>query len=192
MSVSEKSVTLDHAILGFLAMEPLSGYNLKKRFDQSVAHFWTATQSHIYKSLEKLESQGWAESQTVVQDGKPNTKVYSITGNGREELHRWLTAPLPLETIRMEWMVQVFFASYASDEEILALLETRLAEVNKLLSYYKEEIDPKLRSFSCQGLERPSRYWRMTLLTGIGMRESEAALLRQTIEHLRSEINEGK
>ena len=49
---------LSHAILGFLDYQPMSGYDLKKYFDQSVAHFWSATQSHIYKALENLENEG--------------------------------------------------------------------------------------------------------------------------------------
>jgi len=183
-------MVLDHAILGFLATESLSGYNLKKSFDQSVAHFWTATQSHIYKSLEKLLSEKWAEVQMIVQDGKPNTKVYSITETGREELRRWLTTPLPLETLRIEWLVQVFFASEASDVEILAMLENRLSDVEALLKYYKDELYPLLQSFDGIEFERPSRWWRVTLQTGMAMRESEAALLRQTIDQLKEDIHE--
>ena len=42
---------LEHAILAFIKFQPVSCYDLKKYFDVSVAHFWSATQSHIYKSL---------------------------------------------------------------------------------------------------------------------------------------------
>jgi hypothetical protein len=56
-------MALPHAILGFLDYGPMSGYDLKKFFDQSVAHFWSATQSHIYKALENLEQTG------LVSDG---------------------------------------------------------------------------------------------------------------------------
>ena len=39
-------MSLDHAILGFLSYEPMSGYDLKKLFDQSVAHFWPRSEEH--------------------------------------------------------------------------------------------------------------------------------------------------
>ena len=53
----ESAMSLDHAILGFLALEPMSGYDLKRVFDQSVQHFWPATQSQIYRSLGKMADQ---------------------------------------------------------------------------------------------------------------------------------------
>ena len=80
---------LEHAILAFIEFEPMSGYDLKKFFDVSVAHFWSATQSHIYKSLEGLEKKGWAEAHTIQQEGKPNRKEYQITDEGQQR-----TAPL--------------------------------------------------------------------------------------------------
>ncbi|HNO95162.1 MAG TPA: PadR family transcriptional regulator, partial [Anaerolineales bacterium] len=86
---------LEHAILAILDFQPMSGYDLKKFFDVSVAHFWSATQSHIYKSLEGLEKKGWAEAQIIPQEGKPNRKEYQITAEGRSELRRWLITPLP-------------------------------------------------------------------------------------------------
>jgi PadR family transcriptional regulator, regulatory protein AphA len=36
-----------HANLGFLEYRPMTGYALEKHFDQSIAHFWSATQSYI-------------------------------------------------------------------------------------------------------------------------------------------------
>ena len=60
---------LSHAILGFLDYQPMSGYDLKKYFDQSVAHFWSATQSHIYKALENLENDGMVESELIPPSG---------------------------------------------------------------------------------------------------------------------------
>lgn len=47
---------LAHAILASLDFQPMTGYDLKKFFDISVGHFWTTTQSHIYKELNDLES----------------------------------------------------------------------------------------------------------------------------------------
>ena len=54
---------------------------------------WSATQSHIYKALEKLEADGLVESQVIPQEGKPNRKQYKITDTGRTELRRWVSTP---------------------------------------------------------------------------------------------------
>ena len=48
-------MSLEHAILGFLTYRPMSGYDLKKFFDESVRHFWSAPQSQIYRTLGRDE-----------------------------------------------------------------------------------------------------------------------------------------
>lgn len=103
---------LSHAILAFLNYQPMTGYDLKKFFDQSVKHFWSATQSHIYKSLDTLDKEGWATARVIPQDGKPSRREYHITQTGREELRRWLVTPLPMEAVREASLIQIFFSAY--------------------------------------------------------------------------------
>src|SRR4030095_6694745 len=99
----------------------MSGYDLKKFFDQSVAHFWSATQSHIYKALELLESEGMVESQVIQQQGKPNRNQDHITESVRAELRRWVSTPLPVEAKREAWLIQIFFAHNITNAEIGSL-----------------------------------------------------------------------
>jgi hypothetical protein len=40
-------MSLKHALLGFLNYGPHTGYELKKVFDVSVAHFWSADEPDI-------------------------------------------------------------------------------------------------------------------------------------------------
>ena len=96
---------LSHAILGFLEFNPMSGYDLKKYFDQSISHFWSATQSNIYKALENLEKEGMVVSEVILQEGRPNRKQYHVTEQGRAELRRWLTVPLPPAQVREGWLI---------------------------------------------------------------------------------------
>ena len=56
---------LDHAVLGLLNWRPLTGYELKKNFDSSIQHFWTADQSHIYRVLSRLSKNGYVTSELV-------------------------------------------------------------------------------------------------------------------------------
>ena len=58
-------MSLEYAILGFLNYRPLSGYDLKKVFDNSVRHFWPADQSQIYRTLARLAEQGYVEQEIV-------------------------------------------------------------------------------------------------------------------------------
>ncbi len=116
-------MSLEFAILGFLNYLPLAGYDLKKRFDQSVRHFWPADQSQIYQSLARLTERGLTEVELVPQSGRPSRKVYHITGAGRKALREWLAGPLPLPEPRYSALVQVFFGAQLSDAELLERLE---------------------------------------------------------------------
>jgi DNA-binding PadR family transcriptional regulator len=72
-------MSLRHGIPGLLNYKPSTGYEINTFFKQSLAFFWQAQTSQIYRELNKLESDGLAESEMVIQRGKPNKKVYSIT-----------------------------------------------------------------------------------------------------------------
>ncbi len=63
------------AILGMLSIAPMSGYDMKKRFDSSVAHFWNENYGHIYPVLGRLEKEGLVTKKTELPQGKPLRKV---------------------------------------------------------------------------------------------------------------------
>ena len=52
-------MSLENGILGFLAIRPLSGYDLKKLFAYSASFFWPADQAQIYRALKKLVTVQW-------------------------------------------------------------------------------------------------------------------------------------
>ncbi len=121
-------MSLKYAILGFLEIRPLSGYDLKKGFDGSVQHFWPADQAQIYRTLNKLSDTGLVSVELIPQAGKPDRKVYHITENGRSELHTWLAAPLPLTSEREPQLVRIFFSGFIDDETLLPRLQESVAQ----------------------------------------------------------------
>jgi len=178
-------VSLPHAILGFLDYQPMSGYDLKKYFDQSVTHFWSATQSHIYKALEDMGERGMVESQVIQQDGKPNRKQYKITDAGRKELRRWVSTPLPVEAKREAWLIQVFFAHNISNAEIASLFENRIERLQKSLSecqLAQEHIEKNARQ---ENMKRMQSLWQLTLDYGIDYFENEISWLEKTLPVIR-------
>jgi PadR family transcriptional regulator, regulatory protein AphA len=123
-------MSLKHAILGFLSYKPFNGYDLKKAFDNSVRHFWPANQSQIYRTLAQMMEEGLVEMEVVEREDRLDMKIYRISEKGREELHQWLATPLPERETREPFLVQLFFGSQLSDDELLALLrrEAKFAE----------------------------------------------------------------
>jgi DNA-binding PadR family transcriptional regulator len=167
---------LSHAILGFLEYSPMTGYDLKKYFDQSIAHFWSATQSHIYKALGNLEKDGFVGSQVIPQEGRPNRKQYQITESGRTELRHWLTSPLPLGQVREGWLIQVFFSHASMNEEIAALLEARMQAIRERVAIYRTIVQAAIDQNAERVIEeRARKLWQITLDYGIDYYEFELA-----------------
>jgi DNA-binding PadR family transcriptional regulator len=131
-------MSLDHAILAFVNEQARSGYDLKKAFDDSIAHVWPANQSQIYQTLARLLKQGMVKMSVVQQEGKPNRKVYSITPSGQAELRRWLAAPLPINNLREAFVIQFFFADAITLEELVELLEERARAHHARLEFFRQ------------------------------------------------------
>lgn len=127
-------MSLRHAILGLLSIQPMSGYDLKKVIDESVGHFWTADQSQIYRTLTGLVDDRLASRETKVQEGRPNQHVHSATEAGLAELDEWLASPLQPQSSREPFLARLFFANRMPLDEIRKLLETRRQEVRLQLA----------------------------------------------------------
>lgn len=127
-------MSLEHAILGFLAGGPMTGYDLKTRgFDRTASHVWTADQAQVYRTLDRLVKRRLATSRAVPQRGKPDRRLYSITPRGREELAAWLASREDLPPHRDPFLLRLLFASDLSDDDLLRLLaDTRTAYMARL------------------------------------------------------------
>jgi len=177
-------MSLDHAILGFLGYGPLSGYDLKERFDLSVAHFWPADQSQIYRILAKLDEQGYTRVKVVPQDNRPDRKVYSITQAGREELRRWLTTPQDLDGGRSARLVQVFFSGQLTDGEILAFFRREADQCRAGLEQLKKVPVRAKEATQSVGEPREEWCWFLTLECGIRMTEAKLKWMDEVVERI--------
>ncbi|HNT76673.1 MAG TPA: PadR family transcriptional regulator [Anaerolineae bacterium] len=179
-------MSLEHAILGFLNYKPLSGYDLKKIFDTSVQHFWSADQSQIYRTLTRLTERGWAEMEIVEQSDRPDRKVYHITEAGRVELHQWLLAPIPLPSSRTAVLIQVFFAGQLADEEILAMFERAADQVRAGLAQY-EQIPQQIEEYRAY-MESPREFfcWMLTLEAGFKSAQANLDWLEDVIRRIKN------
>jgi len=129
-------MSLKHAILGFLSIQPLSGYDLKKAFDHSVRHFWPANQSQIYRTLAQMTDEGLLEKEVIEREERLDMKIYRISDAGKAELHAWLSTPLPEQDTREPFLIQIFFGGQLSDEELLNLLQQQVRDSEERLAVY--------------------------------------------------------
>lgn len=89
-------MSLKHVLLALLAEEPSHGYELKKRYDDTLGALWPVQQAQIYNNLRLLEKAGQIALETrVTQENLPDQKLYSVTAAGAVELATWLNSPVP-------------------------------------------------------------------------------------------------
>ena len=138
--------TLGYAILGLLAREALSGYDLKQRMKGRVGYFWNAGHSQIYPELARLEDGGFVTHSVVEQRDRPDKKVYEITGSGLEALKDWVTQPPPEKPTRDELTLKAYSVWLADGGEAARVFrdegfkhEEQLARYEEIRSWMEDE-----------------------------------------------------
>ncbi|MBW4469698.1 MAG: PadR family transcriptional regulator [Stenomitos rutilans HA7619-LM2] len=151
-------MALTHAILALLVNCPQSGYDLTKNFEESVGCFWKATHQQIYRELAKLEAQGWVQPTTVLQEGRPDKKVYGITELGQQKLATWVAAPCDTMAIKEELLVKVFVGALVSTPVIQQqLLQHRQIHTHQL-AHYRQIEAVEFQNFHALTLESKLQY----------------------------------
>jgi DNA-binding PadR family transcriptional regulator len=133
-------MALRHAVLAALLEGDASGYQLAKRFDVSVANFWSATPQQLYRELDRLEAEKLVAARRVRQQRRPDKRVFTLTEQGRAELHRFTSSPAKPVAMRDELLVKLQAVDvgdiHAVTKELLARLDrahAKLALYDRLL-----------------------------------------------------------
>ncbi len=124
--------------LGMLTDGEASGYDLKKHFESSFGHFFSAGYGSIYPALASLAADGLVSCLCIPQAGKPDRKVYSITSAGRDALLSELDAPNPSHKVRSEFLATICFAHLMTAEQIATVLNNRIAEIESYEKLFEE------------------------------------------------------
>lgn len=130
-------MALSHAILALLVLRPMSGYDLAKAFEASVGCFWKATHQQIYRELGKLEEQGWIEAEAIAQTGRPDKKLYRLTGLGLTHLTTWVAEPCEVMPIKEELLIKVFVGGLVPRPVIRQQIEQHRHQHQQTLDRYQ-------------------------------------------------------
>ncbi|WP_411082814.1 PadR family transcriptional regulator [Streptomyces sp. cmx-18-6] len=171
-------MALRHAVLAALLDEELSGYQLAKAFDLGVANFWHAQSQQVYAELAKLEKEGLVAGREVVQEARPNKRVFRVTDEGLAELDRFAATAAKPSFIRDDLLVKVQAADHLDTGELVDRLteradfaEAKAAQFEALLGgmrgdrsegeflRYGERIGPYLTCRRGRDFERANRDW---------------------------------
>jgi DNA-binding PadR family transcriptional regulator len=185
MSENTRSI-LGYAILGLLAREPLSGYDLAQRLKAPIGFFWTARHSQIYPELARLEALGMVTHELVEQSDKPDKKVYTITQAGRAALAEWVCAPVSRQPARDELILKAYSLWVAEPAKALDLFREReQVHAARLEEYERRLAHMEARSGSnLERIDSPDFASYVTLRRGLGYEREFLSWCRWLIERL--------
>lgn len=124
--MAARLTTSSYAVLGLLAIQPWSAYELAQQATRSLRFAWPKSERLLYAEPKKLVEHGLA---TAVQEqvGGRSRAVYTITDEGRTELRAWMsTSPQP-PALEAEALVRLLFAENGNIDDLLAAL-TKMAD----------------------------------------------------------------
>lgn len=127
---------LEVGLLGLVSIRPMYGYEIGHHFDRALSPFWTVPRTQIYPKLRELEERGLVTSSHVVQEAKPNRRVYAITDEGLRRLRAWLSGPIRWPEMKHWLLAKLFLGNLLPPEEMLALL----TDYRERISRWRDEL----------------------------------------------------
>uniref|UniRef100_UPI003F498FD0 PadR family transcriptional regulator n=1 Tax=Nonomuraea sp. CA-252377 TaxID=3240003 RepID=UPI003F498FD0 len=134
-------MSLRHALLAVLTAKPMTGYDLVKYFDGSVAFVWSAPHSQIYPELRRMERDGLVEARVVPRGDRAEKRIYSISDAGFAELRTWLTTLAPYQGDRDPYRLRSAHFEMASYESARRQLLEHRRHYVRALHEWQQMID---------------------------------------------------
>lgn len=114
---------LEVALLGLLSIRGMTGYEIKRHYARAIAPWWETPRTQIYPKLRELERRGLVRHEYIVQQGKPNKRVYSLRPSGSAALAGWLRTDIRWPDLRQHMMMRLFLGNLLPIEVMRRLLE---------------------------------------------------------------------
>ena len=178
-----KDNTAQYVILGLLSHEDLSGYDIKKRVELSISHFWPLSYGQLYPTLSRLERESMVAKRAAINTKGPPRSLYSITDTGKKRLRDWLFLPAQKETTRFELLLKLFFGGGLPPEENIGKIRDFREGQEKnlaLMQLYEKELSSVLK----QSPDHLNYY--LTVLFGKSVYTAYVSWARQAEELLTS------
>ena len=171
-----------YAIMGILSLGPMSGYDIKKKFEQSLSYFWNESYGQIYPILKKLAQQGLASKSIERHEGKPDRHIYALTDEGKKALQDWMIQPVGRHIGRHEILLKLFFGQQVSLTDNIRQIE----HFRELQSEKLKEIKATEELLKTNHKDNPNlSYWLMTIRYGQYANQAYLQWSKETLAVLR-------
>ncbi|MEZ4674376.1 MAG: helix-turn-helix transcriptional regulator [Caldilineaceae bacterium] len=151
------NLTIEHALLGFVAEQPSYGYEIYQQLStpSELWQVWRMKQSQLYALLTKLEDAGYLAATLQAQEARPPRKVYALTEQGRKVYTRWLTMPVPHgRQMRLEFLTKLYFAHRQHPDHLHTLIAEQSSVCQQWLAELQaqaaDSVAPPFFSFAVQ------------------------------------------
>jgi DNA-binding PadR family transcriptional regulator len=131
-----------HALLALLSEGPKYGLQLRQEFEADTGEVWPLNVGQVYTTLQRLERDGFVESDEADLDGPQ--KRFRITARGREELDGWLRTPPDLSSPpRDELVIKVLVALRVAGVDVHEVMQVHrryLVQLMQQWTHLKEDL----------------------------------------------------
>jgi DNA-binding PadR family transcriptional regulator len=138
----------DYAILGFLLLKPMTGYELKAMMDLTIGHFNRSSYGGIYPSLKKLARGGFVSMAQSIGGGKIR-KTYRPLPAGKKAFQIWLKTPPEITRGPGPLLTRIFFLGLGGRDnartfshEVRSAAHERMAWLKRVKAEFRDKADP--------------------------------------------------
>lgn len=120
-----------HVVLGLMIDRPSYGYGLQQQLSERLG-FLNFAESAVYKTIERLEQDGWVEEVGEKRVGRTRRGaprvLYRATPDGVEQFRRWMAEPSERAVLRDELQTKLALAEPSDLPQLLEMAEAQAQE----------------------------------------------------------------
>lgn len=161
--------TTSAAILGLVAVQAGTAYELARRMERNHRFIWPRAESKLYEEVKRLHALGLLEAEAGSTGRRPRV-VYSITRRGEAALEAWAKTESARPLLEIEALVKLAYADFGTVEDARAQVAAILAHATEM-----EALGLELgRTYLDEAVELPERAHTNVLVWGFLARHFRA------------------
>ena len=177
----KKPTLIDFAILGLIQNQPMSGYAIRKVFEETALGSYSSSPGTIYPALKRMQK---LDLVTKTASNKSVKSQFQITKIGLHTLKKWLLQPI--EKSEVEKKREEILLRFAFMDDLLSKTEriNFLITFQDLLKAYLKELD----EYHSNNAEDLPLHGRLAFEHGIASYKTTLKWCNKAIQELKNHI----
>jgi DNA-binding PadR family transcriptional regulator len=139
--MSARSISFRQFVLGMLAQQPMSGYDIKRRLKNLAWLIGDMSFGSLYPALHALLNDGLVTVSVTASRDKPPRKVYSVSEAGKTALEEWANQSELSNTSLKGFVMRLNMASTLSQPALVRQLKQRREQVSAHHTTIQQQLD---------------------------------------------------